>query len=415
MDDAPPPPASAAGRTRRVVRTPDSADDALGAPAAPTATPPSPPGSSARRPSATAASSGSTTPDVTARGARRPRRGPLSTRRRRCRADDPGRRPPSSARRRRPTWPGATSPRRGSVRAGPAGRDRCLSRGGSSRPARGPAEIATRLGWLTKETGDTAGVAPLLRQGSRRRAARVGHDGHHRRDGHRVAVGAALDRGPVPVRGARSSTRRPSPRASTGGSGRSPCSTAARSTSLFNMYALYLAGPIVERWYGSIRFLLIYLACAAAGSVASFVFGGDAPSVGASGAIFGLFGILLAAGRVHHPVDRQSRALVGQLGMLILINIVFGFAVTGHRQRRPPRWPGGRPVARRDRPADARPDDVVAVAAARRGRGQRTSREVPRRRSSRSRVGRLRGRRASWADRRDRPAHMNRAISGTPG
>ena len=48
----------------------------------------------------------------------------------------------------------------------------------------------------------------------------------------------------------------------------------------FNMYALYLAGTIVERWYGSIRFGAIYLACAAAGSTASFVFGGDAPSVG---------------------------------------------------------------------------------------------------------------------------------------
>ena len=97
----------------------------------------------------------------------------------------------------------------------------------------------------------------------------------------------------------------------------------------FNMYALFLVGPIVERWYGSLRFLLFYLACAAAGSVASFVFGGDVPSVGASGAIFGLFGLLLASGRAHHPVDRQSRALVGQLGMLILINIAFGFAVPG--------------------------------------------------------------------------------------
>ena len=73
------------------------------------------------------------------------------------------------------------------------------------------------------------------------------------------------------------------------------------------MYALWLVGPIVERWYGSLRFLAFYLACAAAGSTASFVFGGDVPSVGASGAIFGLFGILLAAGRLHHPVDRQSR------------------------------------------------------------------------------------------------------------
>lgn len=97
----------------------------------------------------------------------------------------------------------------------------------------------------------------------------------------------------------------------------------------FNMYALWLTGPIVERWYGRARFVAFYLACAAAGSAASFVFGGDGPAVGASGAIFGFFGILLAAGRLHHPADRASRALVGQLGMLILINLVFGFASGG--------------------------------------------------------------------------------------
>ena len=97
----------------------------------------------------------------------------------------------------------------------------------------------------------------------------------------------------------------------------------------FNMYALYLAGTIVERWYGPIRFLVFYLVFAAAGSTASFVFGGNAPSVGASGAVFGLFGMLLAAGRVHHPVDRESRGIMGQLGMLVLINIAFGFAAGG--------------------------------------------------------------------------------------
>jgi len=97
----------------------------------------------------------------------------------------------------------------------------------------------------------------------------------------------------------------------------------------FNMFALWIAGPIVERWYGPGRFLVFYLACAAAGSVASFAFGSDRISVGASGAIFGLFGLLLAAGRLHHPVDRQSRAIVGQLGMIIVINLFLGFAWAG--------------------------------------------------------------------------------------
>ena len=97
----------------------------------------------------------------------------------------------------------------------------------------------------------------------------------------------------------------------------------------FNMYALYLSGRVVERWYGPLNMLVFYLVCAAAGSIGSFVLGGAGTSVGASGAVFGLFGLLLAAGRVHHPVDKQSRALVGQLGMLIAINLLFGFAVQG--------------------------------------------------------------------------------------
>lgn len=96
-----------------------------------------------------------------------------------------------------------------------------------------------------------------------------------------------------------------------------------------NMYALYLVGTIVERWYGWLRFLAFYLACAAAGSVGSFVFGGDIPSVGASGAIVGLFGVLLAAGRIHHPVDRESRAIVSRLLLMVVVTVGFGFASGG--------------------------------------------------------------------------------------
>jgi membrane associated rhomboid family serine protease len=95
---------------------------------------------------------------------------------------------------------------------------------------------------------------------------------------------------------------------------------------LFNMYALYIVGPIVETLYGSRLFLGFYLLLAAAASVASFVFGPQGPSVGASGAIFGLFGLLLAASRTHQPMlDRRRRSLVGQLGPIIAINLAFGF------------------------------------------------------------------------------------------
>jgi hypothetical protein len=74
----------------------------------------------------------------------------------------------------------------------------------------------------------------------------------------------------------------------------------------------------------------MYLLAAAAGSVGSYLFGGDIPSVGASGAIFGLFGVLLAVSRVHKPVlDRRGQSLLGQMGFLIAINLVFGFVVPG--------------------------------------------------------------------------------------
>jgi membrane associated rhomboid family serine protease len=91
----------------------------------------------------------------------------------------------------------------------------------------------------------------------------------------------------------------------------------------FNMFALYLLGPVVERFYGPVTFVLLYLLTAAAGSVASFVFS-DATSVGASGAVFGLVGVLIAAQRVHDPmVDRQTRQLIAQLVPLVIINLVF--------------------------------------------------------------------------------------------
>jgi len=100
---------------------------------------------------------------------------------------------------------------------------------------------------------------------------------------------------------------------------------------LFNMYGLYLAAPIVERLYGSWMTAAFYLICALGGSLGSFGFGGDGPSVGASGAIFGLFGILLIATRTHHPaLDRASRNFVGQLGTLLMINIIFGIIAAGY-------------------------------------------------------------------------------------
>src|SRR5690606_21968649 len=98
----------------------------------------------------------------------------------------------------------------------------------------------------------------------------------------------------------------------------------------FNMYALFIVGPIVEQLYGHARFLLIYILCALGGSAASYVFSDARWSVGASGAVFGLFGMLLVADRVHKPaLTRNARNLTAQIGGLIAINLVIGFVATG--------------------------------------------------------------------------------------
>jgi membrane associated rhomboid family serine protease len=92
----------------------------------------------------------------------------------------------------------------------------------------------------------------------------------------------------------------------------------------FNMYALWIVGPIVERLYGPVRFLFIYLVAAAGGSAASFVFSPSPISVGASGAIFGLFAVLMVANYVHKPVmTRSARSLTSQIAFLIAINLGF--------------------------------------------------------------------------------------------
>jgi rhomboid protease GluP len=94
-----------------------------------------------------------------------------------------------------------------------------------------------------------------------------------------------------------------------------------------NMYALFLVGPIVEALYGRALFVAVYVLTAAAASTASYVLVPD-DSVGASGAIFGLFGLLFVALRVYRPVlGRQARGLTGQIGLLIALNLVLGLGL----------------------------------------------------------------------------------------
>ncbi len=89
---------------------------------------------------------------------------------------------------------------------------------------------------------------------------------------------------------------------------------------LFNMWALYVFGPQIERESGSVPFLMIYLSSAAGGSLFVYLFSGPfTVSVGASGAIFGLFGVwLVGAYRMRHT--HYGRRILSQLLVLLAIN-----------------------------------------------------------------------------------------------
>lgn len=95
---------------------------------------------------------------------------------------------------------------------------------------------------------------------------------------------------------------------------------------LFNMYVLYIIGPEIERYFGKIKFLIIYLLSAVVGSLFSCLFT-TSISAGASGAIFGLFGSLLYFG--YHYRSTLEGYLRGQIIPLVVLNLLLGFIVPG--------------------------------------------------------------------------------------
>ncbi len=95
---------------------------------------------------------------------------------------------------------------------------------------------------------------------------------------------------------------------------------------LFNMYALYYLGLLVEGIYGSSKFLFVYFITGVVGNLLSQVFYFSVPSVGASGAIFGLVGLLLSA--TYFRKDFPSvlrRSLLVSLVPMVIFNIAYGF------------------------------------------------------------------------------------------
>jgi rhomboid protease GluP len=100
---------------------------------------------------------------------------------------------------------------------------------------------------------------------------------------------------------------------------------------LLNMYALLQVGAILEMKFGKHRYFLAYLATGILASVASIAFNDNIVSVGASGAIFGLYGLFLSL-LITKSLDiphEARKAFLSSTAVFIFYNLVFGFAKQG--------------------------------------------------------------------------------------
>lgn len=97
---------------------------------------------------------------------------------------------------------------------------------------------------------------------------------------------------------------------------------------LVNLYALISLGRIVEALWGHRRFLILYSAALLGGSLASLA-ATPGVSVGASGAVFGLFGALFVIATVHreHLAPKARRPLLVNLAAVLAINVALGLTV----------------------------------------------------------------------------------------
>src|ERR1700733_1026736 len=99
----------------------------------------------------------------------------------------------------------------------------------------------------------------------------------------------------------------------------------------FNMWCLWNLGQLCESLYGRSTYAAIYIICGLGASLASAAWHPLVPSVGASGAIFGLAGALITAlklGEFSVPRAALSGTL-RSLGAFVVYNLIFGFALPG--------------------------------------------------------------------------------------
>jgi membrane associated rhomboid family serine protease len=92
---------------------------------------------------------------------------------------------------------------------------------------------------------------------------------------------------------------------------------------LFNMYLLWILGNLLEPTLGSRRFAALYFTALLCGACGALVVDPNSPTVGASGAVFGLMGAA--------AVELRSRGInpfKTDIGLLIVVNLILSFAIS---------------------------------------------------------------------------------------
>jgi rhomboid protease GluP len=99
----------------------------------------------------------------------------------------------------------------------------------------------------------------------------------------------------------------------------------------FNMWCLWSLGQLAESLYGRWTYAAVYLLCGIGASLSSLAWHPGSPSVGASGAIFGLAGAMLAAFKLgEFSVPRSAlQGTLRSLGAFVVYNLIFGQIMGG--------------------------------------------------------------------------------------
>jgi len=94
-----------------------------------------------------------------------------------------------------------------------------------------------------------------------------------------------------------------------------------------NMLSLFLVGRSVEMIFSRVSYLSIYFISGIIGSLVSIYFHPITVGIGASGAIFGIFGAVVGFALVHrHRMHSEFKSFINSVGIVLLLNIGIGLA-----------------------------------------------------------------------------------------